>query len=117
VGTNYYVRLPPCESPCAHCRGPEEVHLGKSSMGWSFTFRAWPAREESEHSEIGPVVGDFAAWRRLLDLGEIRDEYGAVHSREELLDRVEAKRGGLSELHGSDFLDGDGNRFVQVDFS
>ena len=36
MGTNYYH----VSSVCPHCgRGDEDLHIGKSSMGWAFCFR------------------------------------------------------------------------------
>lgn len=37
MGTNYYIRT---KKPCKGCKRPfEEIHLGKSSMGWKFSFQ------------------------------------------------------------------------------
>ena len=112
MGTNYFLHKPPsCGGVCAeHCHG-EEIHLGKSSAGWSFTFQAFP--------DTGPPVMDFASWKAQLDgPGEIRDEYGQPVTAQELLDTVESKRGGRSTLYPPhDFLDADGNRFLKGDFS
>jgi hypothetical protein len=95
----------------------EEVHLGVSSIGWAFTFRAYLDPLDSP-AAVTWLVNDYASWLRLLDLGEIRDEYGQAWTREDLLARVAAKRGGLNalspELH--DFLDDGGNRFVPLEF-
>lgn len=116
MGTNYYVHTGPCETPCAHCKAPEAIHLGKSSGGWSFTFRAYPVWDGADRSEIGPVVSDYASWLKLLDLGEIRDEYDRAVSRDELLSLIEGKRDGLSTLYGHDFIDSAGHRFCSSDF-
>lgn len=35
MGTNYYVR----ENECKTCGRHDEIHLGKSSMGWQFIFQ------------------------------------------------------------------------------
>lgn len=118
MGTNYYVRLPECENPCVHCRGSESIHLGKSSAGWTFTFRAYPQWEDTDRSEIGRgrIVTDFPSWLKLLDLGQIEDEYGRAVTKDELLAKIESKRGGHSELSGSDYYDDAGNRFVPGEF-
>ena len=121
MGTNYYVRTPPsCGGKCAtHCHG-EEIHLGKSSAGWAFSFRAYPDPDP----EFGPEpvtwpVKDFASWLRLLDLGPVYDEYSREVTREELLERIECKRGGLNTSYPElrDFLDDAGNRFIPREFS
>jgi hypothetical protein len=84
VGTNYYVNTPSCPSACEHCTESERIHLGKSSMGWQFIFRAdpdWP-RDEA-----------FAHWVRRALSGPIVDEYGRECSLAELIDLVYAKIG------------------------
>jgi len=106
MGTNYFVR--------PHC-SLDAIHLGKSSGGWSFTFRAYP--EDSYRPPGVPhAVIDFASWCKLLDLGPIADEYGSAVAKADLLELIENKRGGRSSMYGSDFLDADGNRFVAVEF-
>ena len=39
MGTNYYVAKNRCE--CCN-RYDEEYHIGKSSMGWAFSFQGYP---------------------------------------------------------------------------
>lgn len=118
MGTNYYVRTAPCENPCAHCNAPQEIHLGKSSAGWPFSFRAYREIADTGRSEIGPVADDYASWLRLLDLGPIFDEVGLEFTRAELVDLIESKRGAFRK--GSDsavsFHDADGNHFTAADF-
>lgn len=119
MGTNYYVRTPPsCGGKCEqHCRG-EEIHLGKSSAGWTFTFRAYPAPDGYGTPEaVTWPVDDYASWHRLLSLGAIFDEYGSEVSAGDLLVKIEGKRGGRNTLYGSDFIDANGNRFVSGEFS
>jgi hypothetical protein len=107
MGTNYFI----------HCKGPQDIHLGKSSLGWTFAFRAYLTRDGADPGGAGTVV-DYASWLRLLDLGEIRDEYGRAVTREGLLALIEARRGGRNDLCGSGaFWDQDGNRFCPAWFS
>lgn len=50
MGTNYHWR----DQPCGHCGHYEEIHVGKSSGGWSFGFRACPHRLwREEHPDWG----------------------------------------------------------------
>ena len=63
MGTNYYVAKNTCE--CCE-RWDEEYHIGKSSMGWAFTFQGYPAER----------LISWKAWREFLREQEIRDEYG-----------------------------------------
>ncbi|MFH9072705.1 hypothetical protein [Streptomyces alboflavus] len=87
MGTNYFVRTPPCADACAHCSASEELHLGKSSAGWRFLFQAgqdWP-REKA-----------YSLWVERAKSGVINDEYGRTVTLDELLALVEAKQGGRS---------------------
>ena len=36
MGTNYYARYNVCE----HCKRYDQIHIGKASVGWQFTFHA-----------------------------------------------------------------------------
>lgn len=116
MGTNYYVRPAPCERPCIHCQAPETIHLGKSSGGWAFMFRAYPEIGDTGRSEIGPVVSDFASWTALVHLGTIETEYGEPLAIDDLLKMIEDDRGKRRSLGGGDFADADGNRFTPADF-
>lgn len=119
MGTNYYVHIPPsCGGKCeTHCRGGE-IHLGKSSAGWAFAFRAYPDPAAAPELVTWPVT-DFASWRKLLGLGKIVDEYGHPFSATDLERKIEAKRGEFAALHASlgDFLDDADNRFIPTEFS
>jgi len=121
MGTNFYVRTQPsCGGKCdQHCHG-EDIHLGKSSAGWAFTFRGYPEApsQASCPEAVTWPVNDYASWHRLLSLGEITDEYGRPWTAEELLVKIEGKRGGRRHEHGSGiFHDSDGNDFLAVEFS
>jgi hypothetical protein len=104
MSTNYYVRPYDGDGGLGLEPDPDGdgIHLGKSSVGWTFTFRAYPA--------VG--VTGYASWLALLDLGGIYDEYGRQVTRDDLLALIENKRGGVDELHRDDFRDEMGNRFV-----
>lgn len=75
MGTNYEAEADPtCDNP-AHTKS---LHIGKSSMGWKFSFRAY--------DDLG--LTSWAAWRTYLDGRVIRDEYGDTLTLEEFTDRV-----------------------------
>jgi hypothetical protein len=81
MGTNYYVpAAPPCPT-CGH--GSGDLHIGKSSAGWVFNFRA--------HTEHG--LTSWAAWQAFLEGREIRDEYGDPVTLDELREIVASKVG------------------------
>lgn len=89
MGTNYYVHTPSCPNACDHCSASEELHLGKSSVGWRFLFQAeedWP-REEA-----------YGLWLERAKSGEIRDEYGEVIALDDLLAFVGRKQEDRSHM-------------------
>lgn len=63
MGTNYYV----AENRCDCCQRYDRTnHIGKSSWGWSFSFRGY--REER--------LTSWQEWREFLQDRLIVDEYG-----------------------------------------
>ena len=87
MGTNYYIHTPSCAAACEHCAASEELHLGKSSAGWRFSFQAdpeWP-REQA-----------YSLWLERAKAGAIKDEYGDSVTLDDLLALIEAKQSGRS---------------------
>lgn len=87
MGTNYYLKLGH-EERCPTCgasKAPEQLHIGKSSMGWVFSLHIIP--------ELG--IHDLADWaRRWSQIGWIiEDEYGRVVAPEEMM-KIIAERAG-----------------------
>ena len=75
MGTNYYLHI----GPCGECGRPKEViHIGKSSMGWTFSFHG---TEE---------IRSYQDWIKFIEKtgGIIRDEYNEVMSLEEFKEWV-----------------------------
>ena len=108
MGTNYYVNTPSCPNACEHCSETERVHLGKSSAGWRFLFRAapeWP-RDEA-----------FAHWVRRALSGSITDEYGRECDLTELLDLVYGKADGKAESPSVNAFTSSGHDFLDREFS
>lgn len=73
MGTNYYLQ----EETCAHCgRGPDKLHIGKSSAGWCFALHIIP--------EIG--LTDLDAWRERWNRpgAVITDEYDDIITPEKM---------------------------------
>lgn len=120
MSTNYYL-----EKKCSHCNHAEQIHLGKASMGWTFTFRG--------DREAG--VLDFDSWLeridRLWDEGYIIvNEYGEIVIRYELLELINSKKN-EKQNHAiyvekeypesfspfQDWTDSKGNSFSDVEFS
>jgi hypothetical protein len=82
MGTNYYLKKKACE--CCGLRNEEEtIHIGKGSIGWSFSFHGIPGKIETEND-----------WRKAMEQDdvEIVNEYGDVVDVKEFWDYVESKR-------------------------
>lgn len=86
MGTNYYVRIDvPC---CETCNRPldeldEELHIGKSSMGWVFALHVIP---ESR-------LDTWNDWKIFLKDKKIFDEYGKEIPLEQLTSVVTKREG------------------------
>lgn len=76
MGTNYYVAKDHCE--CCD-RYDEEYHIGKSSMGWAFTFQGYPAVR----------LTSWKQWKEFLKGQMIKDEYGDTMPYEEFVEMIE----------------------------
>src|SRR5687768_116924 len=94
MGTNYYVHVPPCPNACEHCGYETRIHLGKQSAGWRFLHRAY--RGERRPAAVTWPVTDHASWLRLLDLGDIYDEYDRRQDRSEFLAFIDAAQTGIA---------------------
>jgi len=76
MGTNFYVQTEPF---CPYCgRGGEELHIGKSSIGWCFSLHVIP--------EMG--LNSLGDWQAYWVDKAIKDEYGNDISHEEMLFRI-----------------------------
>ena len=90
MGTNYYLQI----SVCKYCGRPEEtLHIGKSSMGWKFSFRIY--RDEK--------INNVNDWIKLIEghHNVIYDEYGKQMSSAEFIDLIDSKTDGKSHLDSS----------------
>jgi len=77
MGTNYYFHKPlenVCEC-CGRSDPPEIIHIGKSSWGWCFGLHVIP--EEG--------INDLPDWQSKWSEGTIKNEYGDVIDKEEML--------------------------------
>lgn len=121
MGTNYYHRTAICEC----CNRYDERHIGKSSYGWSFSFRGYKPNEWSDDKT--PIV-DYVNWIRALEsTGKIFDEYGTEISLQGFKQMIQAKIGQQNHttycrLHYPDhardcWLDADGHSFQEGEFS
>lgn len=80
MGTNYYLRSQRCNH-CGHL--PEDVHLGKSSLGWCFSLHVMPECDiDSLDSMVKWLVNVIS------DGSMIVDEYGETRSLDEFFNIV-----------------------------
>lgn len=85
MGTNYYLKKE-AEPACKCCNRPyegQELHIGKSSMGWCFSLHVIP--------ELG--LNDWPEWlefiqKSLQEGWTLEDEYGGGVSVEQLTQTV-----------------------------
>lgn len=57
MGCNYYVNIVEKQVMCPHCNklvteGLKEIHIGKSSVGWKFTFKSNPEYYEGNMESV-----------------------------------------------------------------
>lgn len=145
MGTNYYIYG---KQSCPHCDKPvidrsRRLHIGKSSMGWSFSFRGYEPGSydlydfDQELGESWAPLGVMREkdWKKaisslLVDDHFLEDEYGDSVTQEEFWKLVDDKRDGQNHTtycredsrnreHGySDcWLDDKGNSFSKGEFS
>ncbi len=104
MGTNYYYKL----NECTHCKRFEEIHIGKSSAGWKFTFQA------------NGRINSFEMYREELQDKDIYNEYGDEIILAKLLEIINSKQNLSShsaEYPEGNFMDKDGYEFSTGVFS
>lgn len=112
MGMNYYHRM----NECAFCKRYDEIHIGKSSFGWSFAFQGYPD---------GPIIiiKSYQDWLIVLKVvGDIYNEEGNEISVEEFKAMVESKRTAehnqaIDHPSSHDWLDPEGYAFCDLEFS
>lgn len=114
MGTNYYLH----RNICGCCKRYDRYHIGKSSAGWQFTFRAY------DYEDAPLRIRNYRDWQdEILEDGiKIFDEYGGELKWTEFLTLVERKRSEprnhASEYPGEyDYVDGEGYSFTNREFS
>lgn len=105
MGTNYYVVTDVCVNACEHCSASERLHLGKTSAGWRFLFRADPAWPRDEA---------FSHWVRRALSGTIIDESGRACTLADLLNMAVGRQDAAPSV--SDFKSS-GHDFCIREFS
>lgn len=115
MGTNYYIG----KNLCKCCkRWDEDLHIGKFSYGWAFTFKA--------HKYLNLTSWD--AWKTHLQDKMIFDEYGHRITLEEFVEMIEdygspnytldtGARNRITRQRGNDWYDCYGYYFTEDYFS
>lgn len=85
MGTNYYVK----ENNCEACGRHDEIHLGKSSFGWQFSFQY----------NGGQYYKNVQEMRKWTANKIIKDEYGAVISYSDFWKMVFDKQNSKNKNH------------------
>ena len=104
MGTNYYWIVDIC--PTCN-RGSEEVHIGKYSGGWRFSFQSYDD------------IKSWRQWKEHLKNQSIKNEYGEIISFDIFCNIVENSRGSIhaKEYPNSTYwIDEDGYSFSSKDF-
>ena len=112
MSTNYYMM-----KKCACCGDKKQIHLGKSSFGWTFIFRG--------DREIGVI--DFNTWniriKTLLQAGwSLVDEYEQTTDYRKFIElvisKITEKQNQAREFPGpNDWLSEGGDSFSDKEFS
>ena len=108
MGTNYY--HVDDRNVCPTCGvGETHTHIGKSSLGWTFSFRG--------HEQIR----SYSDWLEVLEAGgTILDEYGRAVSLDDFKALVASKVAGknhIAEYPRDGWIDPEGHGFSGGDFS
>lgn len=123
MGTNYYLR----KNICACCDRYDKLHIGKSSSGWSFSFRGY--RKQYDDDDIEEIKS-FSDWKEQFKVEGVKifNEYGDEVTLQYLFELIESKRGGQNhttycKIHhprhaeADCWLDDEGNSFDDQEFS
>jgi len=133
MGTNYYLHV----NICKHCNRYDEIHIGKSSCGWTFSFQGYEDEtvgRSEKGEEIILNIMSYKGWVKFLEQeikkgGKIFNEYKEEISFKDLKKMVKEKRKDkfnqtiYCREHHSEYarescwLDDEGNSFSKGDFS
>lgn len=88
MGCNYYIKTECCKT-CGHQE--EYLHIGKSSIGWQFSFAGHPDKG----------IFSFNDWKIFIERNKciIIDEYDALISNESFYELVKNKKGELNSFN------------------
>lgn len=113
MGTNFDVRYNICEE----CGRYDDLHLGKSSIGWEFCFQGY------EYHDFRQLrIRSIKDWKDFIDKnnGKIFDEYNRECTWDEIMTWTEGKKEGKkheSMQYTEYYRDSEGYSFTDNDFS
>lgn len=109
MGTNYYARI----NICKCCNRFDELHIGKSSAGWTFSFHSIPERE----------LVCWQDWYIFLNEPNVKifNECGEEITSDNFIELVNSKKSArhnhAEEYPEGSYLDPEGNSFSNGEFS
>jgi len=103
MGTNYYTKIKECE----HCGRFEEIHLGKSSVGWKFCFNLNGKKYYQNYGELKDFLQDKL----------IKNEYEEVVSFEKFIELIQNKQSAKSDQSDYGAININGYIFYDGEFS
>ncbi|MCP4355466.1 MAG: hypothetical protein GY793_07505 [Proteobacteria bacterium] len=102
MGTNYYTKINICKT----CGREDNIHLGRSSAGWQFSFQY----------NDGKYYKNIIEMREWLASKNIKNEYGDSITHKDFWDMVENKQENKhQETTGHILIDG--YKFFNTEFS
>jgi len=142
MGTNYYIRY----NLCNCCNRYDEIHIGKSSAGWQFSFHAvddsdikmalFDPKDMLDDTDRHLIISSFQDWKSFIEkyvikykAAKIYNEYDELQDPIEFFKLIEAKRkeennqakyvmkSESSYRYRGDYVDDEGYSFSPGDFS
>jgi hypothetical protein len=121
MGTNFYIeeKTDDCCPCCGKALVYKQIHIGKRSAGWKFTFQKQPTKWESYtqflnyvNSNKSEIIDEYG---RLVDFKEFCNEIEVRQKDPDLLCHVTECAKTYTGYHG--YKDKQGYGFVEGDFS
>lgn len=123
MSTNFYAKFKRTNCKCCgqELKEPQfdSVHIGKSSIGWKFTFHGYRKGECETFPEV--VIDSFLSWLTFIKMADhLESEYMESISVERILEIIKLKKEGKSHLpywFYPEIQVDEGNEFLFVEFS
>jgi hypothetical protein len=99
MGTNYYTKINSCDK----CGRSDDIHLGKSSAGWQFSFQY----NRGQHYKSVPQMKEW------LKDKIIKDEYGGIISHKAFWKMIDTKQKKEKHNHAKEYPHYVGERVIE----